>query len=1459
MKKLFTTLLLLAGSLISFAQKAGWIDVTDQYIINPRYDNNDLSGWWGTQLGAYNPKENAEHYQKNYDTYQYLYGLQAGKYRLSLNAFYRIGSADNDYNLFTSGNYRANQHAQLYANSSVGSYSTPISPASFGRVTSSLGGDASPVGNVHWDWSTNSNVGDYYIPNNMVAADLWFQAGYYMNTLDCQVGDNGELTIGISKYTTINGDWTCIDNWKLEQWGTVTLATSIVLSETSLNMVPTEIHDLTATVLPTDATYRNVAWSTTNPSVATVDSKGQITAVGEGTCDIVATAKDESGVSEHCHITVEMTDLSEGIIIINEIMAANVDVYLDPSQNYGSWVELYNPSDKGIKLGGLYVTDDPENLTKHRLIDSYGALPAHGYALLNFDHFEVFTPYSLRQIDDKLDCDGGTIIISDGTTILAQQDYEPAISRISYARTTDGGDTWGTTSKPSPGYSNEVNGGFAEMQLDAPIVDKDAQLFTGVLSVCVNIPEGATLKYTTDGTAPTETNGDVSETGLFAVRDNTCYRFRLFQDGYLPSTVVTRTYLYDRNEEPFPIISVVTDPNNIYDYNYGVFQSGGEYGRPGNGRSDKCNWNMPWDRPVAFEFITTDNECIVSQECDFSMCGGWTRSRTPHSFKLKAKKTYDLMNYFPASFFDKKPYIKSKTLQIRNGGNDTSCRIKDPSLQQIIARSGIDVDYQEWQPVHVYINGQSYAVLNMREPNNKDFAYSNFGIDTDEMDQFEISPDSSYVQMRGTDEAFLHLVDLSENAADADTYEEIRQLLDIDEFINYMTAELYLAGNDWPRNNLKGYRDINNGKFRMVLFDLDNTLAVDDPLTDFFNKEMWEFDELYGINYATGENFTGQKLKLPIKIVTLLKNLLQNDAFRKQFIDTYCIMGGSVFQPKYVTSIINEMAATLSQGGYVDPYSTANYLINKLSTTSYNDNITSRMKNCSHLQLWGVNRQQANISANISEADILFNGIRLPYTEFNGYVYAPVTLKAVAPTGYRFVGWKNTGGGTMMKTLFGKGSDWKYYDKGSLDNKSWKATTYNDASWSEGPAIIGYDNNNMHPDIVTNTEGYRPTYYFRKTVTLDDAPSDDDIFQLDYTIDDGLIIYVNGTEAGRYNMPSGTVTYNTYATTYAYDNPATGTMTLPANLFREGDNLIAVEVHNNSASSTDIMWDAALSLSTTNVITDEEYTLPTSGTQQVQALFEAITADEMLAEGITPVRINEVSAANSIYINDSYKKNDWIELINTTDADINIAGMYISDNVKKPNKYQVPTNNAALNTIIPAHGYKIIWCDKLDNKTDIHTSFKLSAEGGDVVISKDGYQDVLTYTAHTGVQTFGRYPDGANDTYLMNIPTISKANRLGSYDERYIEPEPIPDDIRTYTKEGGLTIAYVGGAVNVKSEDDAIRSVSIYNISGIRVASSQFTSRQFVTVPVSTLPRGIYIAHATTETGDECHIKFIIK
>ena len=1249
MKRILLTAMIVGTATLAGAQQ--WIDITEKYVKNPTYIGNGYSYWEGTGLGGYGPKENAEHYNKTYDTYQDISGLKPGKYRVSLKAFYRMGSATQDYDLYKSGNYSSNQYAQLYAASSNKvDYYTPIAPLSSGKLKNGLGGNYTGVGQqtMQWWWPTY----EYYVPDNMEAAYYWFEAGYYKNSVECEVAEDGKLRIGIRKSQAVNNDWTCIDDWKLEIWDFVTMATEVKLNVTTTTMIPTETRQLTAIVYPEEATFHNVTWKSSDTKVATVDQYGNVTAVALGTAVITATAIDGSEVVGECSLTIESpVAASAENIKINEIMSANVDVYRDPSTNFGSWVELYNPTDKGILLGGLYVTDDASNLKKHRLIDNYGALPAHGFAILNFDHFEVFTKDSYRQIDDKLDCDGGTIIVSDGENILAEMTYPEAISRISYARTSDGGEEWGTTDNPTPGASNATSA-FAQRQLKAPEVDIPAKLFSGTLNVNVTIPEGATLRYTSDG--------------------RKCYRFRLYQDGMLASPVVTRTYIKNNGNEPFPIISLVTDKGNILEGEYSMFEYS-EHGRPGNGQDTKYNGNMDWDRPVNFEYITTDNECVISQECDFSVCGGWSRAWSPHSFKLKAGKAYDLNNTFAYQFFGSekdnpsvengKGYLKHKTLQIRNGGNDTNCRIKDAAMQQIVASTGLYVEHQAWQPVHVYINAEPYAVLNMREPNNKHYGYANYGIDTDLMDQFEVCADSGYVQKAGTKDSFNKWYELAKTASSEESYNEICKLVDIDEYINYMATELYLGSDDWPHNNVKAYRDQNDGKFRFVLFDLDFAFNRDKPFDDFFSERYFGFNELKGYDYSKNKSIKGNRLTKEIEVVSIFKNMLQNETFRKKFIDAFCVITGSVFEPTRAKKIVKDMATYLSKGGYVYPDNTVSGINDGLS--SRQSRMLTQLKNCSYMNLGSKIAQEVTLSSNIEGASILVNGMEVPTGKFSGKLYSPITLKATAPAGYRFAGWKTSDG----------------------------------------------------------------------------------------------------------NCVSGSM----------------------------------------------------------------EYEMPASGNVKLTAVWEKAADDKLSDFAAAPIKINELSAGNDMLVNELFKKDDWVELYNTTDVDLNVNGLYISDNADKPTKYQIsaPTDKAA---IIPAHGHLIVWCSKREAQSQIHANFKLgNDEGALVLISSSDefvannsayfdanpqmkeFADTLHYGPMAYDQTVGRFPDGGNSYYLFNHQTISYANSIQPSDI-FIGMDVISDEIET-----GIT-EVAADKTNRQS------SVTYYTLNGVFVGKS-----------LSSLPRGIYI------------------
>ena len=1484
--------------------QTGWIDVTDNYVKNPRFENNDVSGWEGTRFSVSgNSGENGEHYQKTFDSYQELTGLTPGRYRVSVQAFYRSGSAADDYTHYTSANPEQYQKVELYAMSSGDDKKyTLVALASSGASATDLGGGS-------------SHIASGYIPNTQTAAKNWFDAGYYVNSLEVEVGEDGFLLIGISQYEFQGQDdpwggggwnwggsngqyeWTCCDNWKLEYLGELVTVTSVTMNRTKAEINVDETIQLTANVLPEDATIQNVAWESSNPNVAIVDRNGMVTGVGRGTAVITATTTDGSNLQATCTVTVSYSGGSTESLIINEIMAANVDMFLDPSWNYGGWVELYNPTTQSANIGLYWVSDDPTNLKKAMLPRKIGSVPAGGFFTLWFGHADtqkdVGEKWLNTQVNMDLNPDGGTIYISDDQgNLLTSQDYPAAIKRVSYARKTDGGDEWGWTDDPTPTASNKTST-FATEQLAAPQVDQPGRLFDTPFDVQVTIPQGAALMYTTDGTTPTVVNGTYSKNGRFTVSETTTFRFRVFKSGYLSSEVVTRSYIYKDRDYYLPVVSVVTDPKNLYDDEIGVYVSGSN-GKTANQDYTKRNFNMEWDRPVNFEYILPDETgeyrvMAVNQEVDYSIAGGWSRKYLPKSFKLKAKSLYGASKYdFP--FFSDKPYNRNKTILLRNGGNDNynKYRLKDVSLQEIARQSGFKLNLQSTQPTHVFFNGEHIGMLNMREPSNKHWAYANQGTDNDMIDSFEMSVDSGYVQKSGTRDAFDYWYNLTNDLAadpqNEEIYKKICDIVDIDDYTNYFAYKFFLNDWDWPHNNCKGFRDRNGGKFRFMVFDLDN--CVDRTGNNIFN----DFEGKRTYTFYGRPEYNGSSLTKEVELVTMFLNMLENDTFRKKFIDTYCIVGGCVFRDdNEIARIVNELAeerrtALMWEGN--DPVGSnkerSQGIINAL-TGQFKSRMMSAMKSYRRFGLSNAEIQAVQLGTNVKGGRITINGIDVPKAMFNGYLFAPDTLRAYDVPGYRFLGWQEGEISDIVTTdVLKAGSTWLYYQKGSLDNVGWTSSNFSTNSWESGPAPLGFGNNgrpmsNAATKLTRLDENNnsRPTFYFRNEFTLDDTPKDNETYTLNFEVDDAIIVYINGHEVGTYHIPSGAkyadYVQDYYDNTYEGENPYVGTMTIDRSVLKKGKNVLAVEIHNCNNTSSDLWFDASITLTkpreqqeqTDYISTDAEYILPAYGSHSLTACYEPLDQSELLAAGDVPVRINEVSASNNSYVNEYIKRNDWIELYNTTDEDIDIAGMYISDNVNKPQKYQF-TASEDLNTVIPAHGFKVVWCDKLEPVSQLHTSFKLASEGGALVLtSANGeWADTLNYCEHTDKQTVGRYPDGGSSVYVLAIATIESSNRISSYDNLYYKNGDIIDSSikDLLAQDDELMVKYEEGYVCVTSTRPTTARLTLYTSAGqqTKVVNLNLQNDES-TLYVGDMPKGVYVVNVNAADGQSGSCKFVVK
>jgi hypothetical protein len=185
-----------------------------------------------------------------------------------------------------------------------------------------------------------------------------------------------------------------------------------------------------------------------------------------------------------------------------------------------------------------------------------------------------------------------------------------------------------------------------------------------------------------------------------------------------------------------------------------------------------------------------------------------------------------------------------------------------------------------------------------------------------------------------------------------------------------------------------------------------------------------------------------------------------------------------------------------------------------------------------------------------------------------------------------------------------------------------------------------------------------------------------------------------------------------------------------------------------------------------------------------------------------PVRvvINEILASNRSSITDPQAQHaDWIELYNPLGTTADVGGCYLTDDLSRPTKWQIPTGIPALTTIA-AHGYLLVWADGDIADPGLHAAFKLNDEGEEVALfAPDGVTllDRLSFGPQRVDVSYGRYPDGGAELRFMPFPSPGAANN-GMYEGIVATPqmsvagrlclEPITISLTTATE--GATIYY---------------------------------------------------------------------
>jgi Ca2+-binding RTX toxin-like protein len=152
------------------------------------------------------------------------------------------------------------------------------------------------------------------------------------------------------------------------------------------------------------------------------------------------------------------------------------------------------------------------------------------------------------------------------------------------------------------------------------------------------------------------------------------------------------------------------------------------------------------------------------------------------------------------------------------------------------------------------------------------------------------------------------------------------------------------------------------------------------------------------------------------------------------------------------------------------------------------------------------------------------------------------------------------------------GSAWRYRDNGSNQGTGWRSGGFNDSGWPTGSAEFGFGDGD---ETTVIREGFI-TYYFRRSFEPQGGVTGE--ATLTVRRDDGVVVYINGTEVFRNNMPGGTIGYLTKASTTIGGSGETTWLeaSVPASVFKSGTNVIAVEVHQVNAGSSDVSFDLSL-------------------------------------------------------------------------------------------------------------------------------------------------------------------------------------------------------------------------------------------------------------------------------------------
>lgn len=1138
---------------------------------------------------------------------------------------------------------------------------------------------------------------------------------------------------------------------------------------------------------------------------------------------------------------------------ISEVMPCNVATYMNSDYNYVPWLEFYNDGEDAVNLQGYTIIHLKKGGSeKGRCeIKSKCEIDGDDYLLFYFDEENKD-----RHAAFKLDPDGGSVILQKDSKEICKITYPAMQPHLSYGVDDDGVTGY---MEPSPGKDNKVAYPSLSSRCAQPTFSTTPgiQLSDKITLAISTATEDAEIYYTTNGSIPDKNSKLYSEPLTIEKGKNRVIRAKAFKKNMLSSAVKTGSYIFpdSRHTEcggfTAPIVSIVVDSTDFFSGSKGIYVKGTN-GKVNSSKScigEAANYNQDWSRPLNFEYIV-DGNLVLSQECEASVMGGCSRQYDKKSLKINANKRSG-SNRFKYDFFPEKKGNEYKSIQLRNGGNAyEGLRPRDGFMQSIAGT--MDIDCQAYMPVAYYINGKYSGLMGLRERANKDYIFSNYGIDEEDLDVIEISGEPT--ASTGTLDAYNALVEAVQEDPTSDTYySKISKLIDVEEYIDFHIFEQFIVNTDWPGNNHKLWRERNNGRFRWIIYDTDFGLGLYDA-----GAPNYTGVEMNMLKFAMGEGITNWANRDVWQIV-LFKNLMKNEEFSKRFLTKYLYrLENELSKSKIdsVWSVIEKRAG----GEYCAWKEGASLENDGHGVLSFAHGRPDYIYN--HLKSFYGGGDKIDVKVAVKDADgkaipdatLLFNYEPVGNNYSTKY-FSTLSLRVQpkVPLGYKFVKWETSK--EISKTvntvpLASSSTKWKYYFEEAAPEGDWTSLAFNDSEWKSGVCPIGKESRNITDK--TELKGDFNTSYYRCVFNIEDVEFVDSLIAK-VIYDDGMVVYVNGVEVKRLNMPKGEIDFATLAPTYT--NDAEDVFYISRDYLVNGDNVIAVEVHQTEDSADMTFSLELLGIIGNSISKGEVLECSLTSSTDITAIYEI--DDKFVAPVL---QINEICSSNNSESGneDEYGHYpDWIEIHNAGKTAVDMAGMYLSNDYNKMRMYRIPFDYPD-ETVIQPGEYKVFWADEATWRGPRHANFKISAKGAPLALSYYCKGKLVTADSITCVQlvannSYGRAEDGEHwvkygrcDDELITS-TLGETNLGECKGETGYEGE-----YADYYGEGeneNALLLYPNPAkqqLNLEvANGDAIKSIQIYNSLGAIVMDIAIVDKS--SVDVSPLNGGTYFVRVVTE------------